>query len=390
MQLSLTDKQRALRLEYREWLLAHIPRSRLPSMDTLQGFEAHRQWERALHEGRWSCLTWPNAWAGRDCSLIEWFILEEAYWAAGAPRRVNQNGIFLLGDALLKFGSASLQAQHLPRIASGEAVWAQGWSEPAAGSDVAAVRCLAERQGDHYVINGQKSWVARGVWADGLFGLFRTERNALRHQGLSVLLVPLRADGVTIRPIRQLNGRTGMAHVEFRDVRVPVDQRLGAEGAGWRISLALSSFERGMMLRSPARFQETARALLKLYQANHKTLERDASIRDAVVRCAMQARAYALTAYHAACGRLAGMPASVDGSSAKLFWSELDLRMHETALRILNEREEGPHRGPHGLETDDAAHWLDGFLFAQAGSIYAGTSEVHRNIVAERSLGLPR
>lgn len=387
MQIEYTDRQRGLRSEVRDWLATHVPREPLASFDSPEGFQQHRQWEATLHSGRWSCVTWPEEMGGRGLDLIDWLIFEEEYWAAGSPGRVNQNGVFLLGPALMDFGSAAQQRRFLPRIASGEDIWAQGWSEPDAGSDMAAIRCTAARQGDHYVLNGRKSWVARAVWADWMFGLFRSEPDSLRHNGLSVMLVPLDAPGVTVQPIRQLNGLPGMADVFFDQVRVPVDQRLGAEGEGWHISRAISSFERGLMLRSPARFQETARALVELYRRHQRSADADPAIRDAVLDCWMQARAYALATYRTASRLMSGAPPGPDASANKIFWSEMDLRLHETALRILGDQAE---LLPGAPDATDAGRWLEGFLFAQAGPIYSGTNEIQRNIVAERLLGMPR
>lgn len=387
MQIEYTDRQRGLRSEVRDWLAMHVPREPLASFDSPEGFRQHRRWEATLHTGRWSCVTWPEEMGGRGLDLIDWLIFEEEYWAAGSPGRVNQNGVFLLGPAIMDFGSAAQQRRFLPRIASGEDIWAQGWSEPDAGSDMAAIRCTAAREGDHYVLNGQKSWVARAVWADWMFGLFRSEPDSLRHNGLSVVLVPLDLPGVTVQPIRQLNGLPGMADVFFDHVRVPVDQRLGAEGEGWHISRAISSFERGLMLRSPARFQETARALVELYRRHRDSADADPTIRDAVLDCWMQARAYALATYRTASRLMSGAPLGPDASANKIFWSELDLRLHETALRILGDQAE---LLPGAPDAADAGRWLEGFLFAQAGPIYAGTNEIQRNIVAERLLCMPR
>jgi alkylation response protein AidB-like acyl-CoA dehydrogenase len=384
MHLGYTDGQRALRKEIREWLAAHLPSRPLASYDTEEGFEQHRAWERTLHGDRWSCPTWPRALGGRGCDLIDWLIFEEEYWAAGSPGRVNQNGVVALGPVLMEFGSEEQKRRFLPRIASGEDIWAQGWSEPGAGSDMSAIRSTAEREGDGYVLNGRKSWVARAVWADWLFGLFRTEIGSQRHIGLSVMLVPLDAPGVTVQPIRQLNGLTGLADVVFEQVRIPADQRLGAEGAGWHVSNAISGFERGLMLRSPARFQETARALVDLFRQHGGG---DAALGDAVVECWMQARAYALTTYRTASRLMKGVPIGADSSANKIYWSELDLRMHEIALRILGDRAE---LLPGEADAGRADSWLEGFLFAQAGPIYAGTNEIQRNVVAERLLGMPR
>ena len=387
MNLTYTAQQDAFRQEIRAWLQQHAPREPLASFDTKEGFEAHRQWEVTLYSGRWSAVTWPREMGGRGCDLIEWLIFEEEYWAAGAPLRVNQNGVFLLAPTLMEFGTAEQKARFLPRMAAGEDIWAQGWSEPGAGSDLAAIRCRAERDGDHYVLNGQKTWSTRAVWADWLFGLFRSDPASQRHQGLTFLLLPLTSKGITIRPIKQLNGLTGFAEIFFDDVRVPVDNRLGEEGAGWNIAMATAGFERGLMLRSPGRFQQTARNLVELYRRHRDTADADPSLRDAVLKSWMDAEAYTLATYATASRLARGAQIGAEASTNKIVWSELDLLMHETAMRILGARGE---LMPGAPDAGDVGHWLDGFLFAQAGPIYAGTNEIQRNIIAERMLGLPR
>jgi alkylation response protein AidB-like acyl-CoA dehydrogenase len=388
VRLEYTEKQRAFRGEIRAWLAQHVPKAPLSSFDTQEGFEAHRAWERELFSGRWSAVTWPRDMGGRGCDLIEWLIFEEEYWAANAPLRVNQNGVFLLAPTLMEFGSDEQKKRFLPRMASGEDVWAQGWSEPGAGSDLAAIRCKADRDGDDYVLNGQKTWSTRAVWADWLFGLFRSDAASQRHHGLTFLLLPLKGTkGITIRPIRQLNGLTGFAEIFFDNVRVPAANRLGEEGAGWNIAMATAGFERGLMLRSPARFQQTARSLVELYKRHREHADQDPSLRDAVIKSWMDAEAYTLATYGTACRIARGAQIGAEASTNKIAWSELDLLMHETAMRILGARAE---LMPNAPDAGDIGHWLDGFLFAQAGPIYAGTNEIQRNIIAERMLGLPR
>lgn len=387
MDLNYTPEQEVFRAEVREWLAENAPTKPLDSFDTESGFAAHREWERTLAAGNWGMVTWPEAFGGRGCDLIQWLIFEEEYFRAGAPGRVNQNGIFLLGPTLMEYGSEEQKARFLPAMASGEEIWAQGWSEPNAGSDMAAIRCRADRDGDTYVINGQKIWSTRAVYADWVFGLFRTDPDSERHHGLSKILVPLNAQGVTVRPIEQLNGLPGFAEIFFDDVRVPAFNLLGEEGAGWQIAMATAGFERGLMLRSPARFQQATRRLVGLYR-EHSADILDPSVEDDVVRCYMDAEAYALSTYQTASRLVKGGTIGPEASCNKIFWSELDLRIHDTAMRILGPRGEIEPETP--ALVDELSSWLDGFLFAQSGPIYAGTNEIQRNIIAERVLGMPR
>jgi alkylation response protein AidB-like acyl-CoA dehydrogenase len=387
MNLTFTPEQQAFRAEVRDWLHEHVPREPLASYDTREGFEQHRAWEAMLAEPGYSALNWPVELGGRGAGLVEWLIFEEEYWAADAPQRVNQNGILLLGPTLMEFGTPEQKARFLPRMARCEDMWAQGWSEPNAGSDMAAITSKAIRtagpEGEHYVLNGQKIWSTRALFANWLFGLFRSDPSSSRHHGLSYLLVPLDAPGVTIRPIKALNGKQAFAEVFFDDVKVPLDHRIGEEGQGWHVAMATAGFERGLLLRSPARYQRTAQKLVQLYRRHQARADRDSSIREAVLKAWMDAEAYNLASYHTV-GRVAkGATIGAEASTNKIFWSELDVAMHETAMRILGPQAE--------LTGDPEAHdWLEGFMFAQAGPIYAGTNEIQRNIVAERMLGLPK
>ena len=262
-------------------------------------------------------------------------------------------------------------------------MWAQGWSEPNAGSDMAAISSRAIRDGDEYVLNGQKTWSTRALFANWLFGLFRSDPQSSRHHGLSYLLVPLDAKGITIRRSRRLNGKQAFAEVFFDDVRVSAANRIGDEGQGWNVAMATAGFERGLLLRSPARFQRTARATggtVPTPSGAGRPRPCDPRRgREGLDGCRGLQPGELPHRLPAGQGRQVGAEASTN----KIFWSELDLQMHETAMRILGPRAE--------LIDDPEVHdWLEGFLFAQAGPIYAGTNEIQRNIIAERMLGLPK
>ena len=387
MDLRYTATEEAFRLEVRQWLEENVPSESLKSFDTEEGFDQHRAWEKTLASDNWGMVTWPKEYGGRGCNLIQWLIFEEEYYRAGAPLRVNQNGIFLLGPTLMEYGTADQKSRFIGAMASGEEIWAQGWSEPGAGSDMAAIRSKAIRDGNDYIINGQKIWSTRAVFADWVFCIFRTDPESTRHHGLSFIFVPLDAEGVTVRPIDQLNGLPGFAEIFFDDVRVPAFNRLGEEGEGWAIAMSTAGFERGLMLRSPARFQEAAKKLVALYQSKRNDIL-DLSLEDAVVLCYLDAEAYALSTYATASRLMAGGNIGAESSCNKIFWSELDIKIHETAMRLLGARGE---LLPDSEDfSEELGVWLDGFLFAQSGPIYAGTNEVQRNIIAERMLGMPR
>jgi alkylation response protein AidB-like acyl-CoA dehydrogenase len=285
----------------------------------------------------------------------------------------------------MEYGTPEQKARYLPKMASSEEVWAQGWSEPNAGSDMAAIQATALRDGDHYVLRGQKTWASRGAYAHWMFGMFRSDPDSERHRGLSFLLVPLDAPGVSVRPIEKLNGKAAFAEVFFDDARIPAENLLGEEGSGWQVAMSTAGFERGLMLRSPARFQETARKLVGLYRANAAACE--PALERAVVDCWIRAEAYTLETYRTVSRLLAGGRIGAEASLNKIFWSELDVDLHETALEILGWRAE---LLPSAPRAGDVGEWLDGYLFALAGPIYAGTNEIQRNVIAERILGLPR
>ena len=385
MDLTYTSGHDAFRAEARTWLEANVPTEPLASFDTKAGFDAHCAWEANLNDAGWAMVPWPKEYGGRGANLLEWLVFEEEYYRAGAPGRVNQNGIFLLGPTIMEFGSPEQRARFLPKMAASEEVWCQGWSEPNAGSDMAAIQTTAVRDGDHYVIRGQKTWASRGAYAHWLFGLFRTDPESERHRGLSFVLVDLDTPGVTVRPIEKLNGKAAFAEVFFDDARVPVENLLGEEGKGWSVAMATAGFERGLMLRSPARFQGTAKRLVELFREREDDCA--PSVRERVADCWMRAEAYTLETYRTVSRLLAGGKIGAEASLGKIFWSELDLEMHELALEILGVQGELLAGGPSAAGVGD---WLDGYVFALSGPIYAGTNEIQRNVIAERLLELPR
>ena len=383
MDLLYTEEQQRFRAEVRAWMEAHVPREPLVTLECREGFDQHVAWERTLASGNWGMVTWPEPYGGRGLDLVQWLIFEEEYFRAGAPNRANQNGIFLLGPTIMEFGTPEQKARFLPPMAKGEIIWAQAWSEPGAGSDMAAITSKAVRDGDHYVLTGQKTWSSRAAFADWGFGLFRTEADSRRHKGLSFLLFDLDSPGITRRPIRQLHGDTGFAELFFDEVRVPVENRIADEGQGWKVAMATAGFERGLMLRSPGRFQATARRLVELYRLHEA--EAASAAREAVTAAWMQAQAYAYNTYAVAAKIMAGGSIGAEASLNKIFWSELDRAMHRTAMGLL-----GAAAELRRFDDGRINQWLEGYIFSLSGPIYAGSNEIQRNITAERLLELPR
>ena len=387
MDLTFTEQEDAFRAEARAWLEENVPRPPLPSGDTREGFALHKEWERALFDARWAVVSWQQAYGGRDATLMEWLIFEEEYYRAGAPQRVTQNGIFLLAPTLFELGTEEQRERILPKMAAAEETWCQGWSEPNAGSDLAGIKSRAVRDEANggWRLSGQKTWTTRGAFCDRLFGLFRSDPEAERHHGLTYFLVDLRAEGVTVRPVERLDGDEGFAEVFLEDVFVPHRDVLGAVHEGWRVAMATTGSERGLTLRSPGRFMAAAARLADLYRrrADDGALDSDPTVRDAVVRAWIDADAYRWQTFWTVTRMMDGGQTGPEASLVKIFWSELDVRLHETALRLLGARAEL-------VDGDDPAAWMKGWQFALSGPIYAGTNEIQRNVVAERVLGLPR
>ncbi|MBA4866335.1 acyl-CoA dehydrogenase family protein [Streptomyces sp. PSKA54] len=386
MDLDFTTEQDAFRAEARDWLAAHVPAAPLPSLETAEGFAAHRDWERTLFAGRWSVVSWPEEYSGRGASILEWLIFEEEYYAAGAPGRVSQNGIHLLAPTLFEHGTDEQRARILPQMASGEVIWAQAWSEPESGSDLASLRSTAVRADGGWRLSGQKTWSSRAAFADRAFGLFRSDPDAGRpHQGLTYVMFPLDADGVTVRPIGRLDGKPAFAELFLDDVFVPDEDVIGEPGQGWRVAMSTAGNERGLTLRSPGRFMAAADRLTALWRAQADAS--DSAVRDRVADAVIGARAYQLFTYANASRIAAGGSIGAESSLNKVFWSELDIALHETALDLL---------GPYGELSGDAdeapehGSWAEGYTFSLAGPIYAGTNEIQRDIIAERLLGLPK
>lgn len=378
MDLTQTAEVAAFRAEARAWLAAHVPASPLPSLETAQGFAAHREWEALLHADRWAVVSWPEEYGGRGADLVRWLVFEEEYWAAGAPGRVSQNGISLLAPTLFDHASDEQRARVLPSMAGGEVVWAQAWSEPEAGSDLASLTSRAVRTDGGWLLSGQKTWSSRAAFADRAFGIFRTDPDAPKpHQGLTYLMFDLRAPGVTVRPIGRLDGKPAFAELFLDGVFVPDEDVIGEPGQGWRIAMSTTGNERGLTLRSPGRFLAAAERLVALWESAGDPA--DTALRDRVADAVVGARAYELFTWAAASRFAAGGASGAESSLNKVFWSQYDIALHETALDLL------------GADAELAqGAWAEPWVFSLAGPIYAGTNEIQRDIIAERLLGLPK
>jgi alkylation response protein AidB-like acyl-CoA dehydrogenase len=383
--LNFTDSENAFRQECRAWLEANVPRESLPSGDNREGFALHLEWEHKLFDAGWAAVSWPKQYGGREATLFEWLIFEEEYYRVGAPSRVTQNGIFLLAPTLFEFGTDEQKERILRPMARGDVAWGQAWSEPNAGSDLASLKSTARRVDGGWRLSGQKTWSTRAVFCDMAYGLFRTDPDQTRHRGLTYFMFPLDVEGITVRGVDRLDGDEGFAEIFLEDVFVPDAEVIGEVNQGWGVAMATTSSERGLSLRSPGRFMATAARLVDLY---HRYRDRsDPVLRNEVIQAWMDAQVYRWFTFQTVTRMAQGESIGPDSSMNKVFWSEMDVRTHETALAIIGDLLE-LDEGADGAV--DGGQWMKGFQFALAGPIYAGTNEIQRNIIAERVLGLPR
>jgi alkylation response protein AidB-like acyl-CoA dehydrogenase len=373
MDLDLDEDSVRFRDEARAWLEDNVPDRPLASFNTVEGFAQHQEWEARLADARWSVVSWPAEFGGRDASLLQWVLFEEEYYASGAPGRVNQNGIFMLAPTLFSHGTPQQRQRILPPMARSEQVWAQAWSEPEAGSDLAALRSTAKQVDGGWVLSGQKTWSSRAAFADNAFGLFRSDPESKRHKGLTYFMFPLRSGGVRVRPIAQLDGEPGFAEIFLDEVFVPDEDVIGEPHNGWRVAMTTANNERGLSLRSPGRFLAAADRLVAEWSR-----VRDPALAERVADAWIGARAYQLYTLGTVTKMAEGGQLGPESSVNKLFWSHLDVALHEAALDLL------------GPEAETNTAWTDGWLFSLAGPIYGGTDQIQRNTVAERLLGLPR
>jgi alkylation response protein AidB-like acyl-CoA dehydrogenase len=342
-----------------------------------EAFDERLAWDRHLAAAGWSCLGWPVEFGGRGASIARQVIFHEEYAKAGAPARVNHLGEQLLGPTLIAFGTDAQRARFLPRIVAVEELWCQGYSEPGAGSDLAAVATSAALDGDEWVVTGQKVWTSLAHVAEWCFALVRTEPGSRRHAGLSYLLVPMRQYGVTVRPIRQLTGTSEFNEVYFDGARTARDLVVGGVGDGWRVAMGTLAYERGVAtLGQQVGFRRELDALIEV--ATHTGAADDPVLRDKLTRARIGLevmRAHAIRTMGGDCN-----PAVV-----KLLWAQWHRGLGELAMEVLGAASTVARGAPYDLD-----EWQRLFLFSRADTIYGGSDEIQRNIIAERVLGLPR
>lgn len=377
----------AFREQVRDWLAEHLAGD-WAALKGLGGpgreheaFDERRAWNRHLAEHGWTCLGWPTEYGGRGLSLAQQVIFHEEYARADAPQTVNHLGEQLLGPTLIEFGTDEQKARFLPSIRSVDELWCQGYSEPGAGSDLAAVstRAVLDEEHDEWVVDGQKVWTSRAHASDWIFVLARTEPGSSRHHGLSFLLLPLDQHGVEIRPIEQITGGSEFNEVFLEGARTPASMIVGRPGDGWSVAMALLGFERGVsVLGQQVGFERELSGLIDLARAN-------GAIDDPVLRDRLAAHSAEFEIMRVNAVRSLSESTPGADNVAKLVWAGWHRRLGELAMDVA-----GAGSLTTGGPTYDLDRWQRLFLFSRADTLYGGSDEIQRNILAERVLGLPR
>ena len=386
MQLAFAPELKAFREEAASWLNEQLSgpfKAIRGQTNQTDNVEERRAWEAALGEARWSVIGWPEQWGGRDASIAQQIIFAEEYARAKGPPRAGHLGVELLGPTLIAMGTEEQKARFLPDIASGKAIWCQGYSEPGAGSDLANVKTKARLEGDKYIIDGQKIWTSMGTIADWCFVVARTEAGSVGNKGLSFLMVPMDQPGVDPRPIRQMTGEAEFAEVFFDGAEALAIDRIGAEGDGWKVAMALLGFERGVStLAQQMHFKIELDEIIA-------AAKRNGMADDPIIRQKI-AHAYAglkIMRYNGL-RMLSDGEGSADLSGAaytyKLYWSQWHRDLGELAMDVLGQE------GEIGASEERFDGLPNMYLMSRSDTIYAGTDQIQRNIISERGLGLPR
>ena len=386
MKLGFSPEEEAFRAEAAAWLTAELggPFADVRGLTSLTEMpERRREWERRLGEAGWSCVGWPKAYGGRDATLAEQVIFAEEYARAGAPPRLNHIGIELAGPTILAFGTDEQKARFLPPIARGEEIWCQGYSEPGAGSDLANVRTRAWREGDGWMIEGQKVWTSLAQFSDWIFVIARSEEGSKGPKGLAFLLVPVDQPGVTIRPIHQITGEAEFNETFFDGARTDAANILGEPGDGWKVAMGLLGFERGVStLAQQMGFRNELDAVIAAARANGEA--KNPLIRQRIAKAEIGLRLMRYGALRMLTDAEGGT-LNASALTYKIQWATWRRDLGELAMDILGQAGETIPGGDYAFPPLPNL-----FLYSRADTIYGGTNEIQRNIIAERALGLPR
>ncbi|MCB0358256.1 MAG: acyl-CoA dehydrogenase family protein [Bdellovibrionales bacterium] len=382
--LSLGAGADALKRELQQWLADNPPPQETERMELDDFVSISRKWQRKLAAARWVAVHWPQQFGGRGLSLVEEALVQEVLAAAGAPQLINLFGLTMVGPVLIAHGTPEQQARFLPAIMAADEIWCQGFSEPDAGSDLASLTTSAVRDGDYWVLQGQKVWTSFAHVADWCFVLARTSKDVPKHKGLSYFLVPMKSPGIRVRPLEQISRDREFNEVFFENVRIPADHIVGQPGEGWKIAISTLMYERVILtfsrhLQSEAALNGTRQLLAERFPDSDAALLQYGRLQ------AQNMAVRALALRHLA-SYSNGQSPGPEGSLDKLFWSESFQEICETNLRLL---------GADGIVERGEASYRDGihqhrYLYSRGRTIAAGTSEIQRSIIAERLLGLPR
>jgi len=395
MDLEYTPEEEAFRQEIRVWLEENLPKDydpdeyfSTPDMD--KRMATSLAWQKKLYEGGWAGFSWPKEYGGRGATVIEQQIFSEEIARVRAPMAAtNFIGIAMVGPTLMHCGTEEQKKRYLPKILSAEEIWCQGFSEPGAGSDLAALSTQAVEEGDHFIVNGQKTWTSLAHYSDFLYLLARTNKDVAKHKGISAFIVVMKSPGITVRPLVQLTGDADFNEVFFEDVRVPRENLIGPKDDGWNVAITTLMYERAGM-GAGFDFELLLNRLLNLVkqtQHNGVSTAKDSWTRQQIAQFIIEWNAVKYTDLRALSKQAQGDPPGWEGSICKLGSSYLNLRLAAFAVEML---------GPYGQLTRDCPMavdrgvWLRQTLSARALTIGGGTSEIQRSILATRALGLPR
>ena len=398
MDFAYTDEDEAFRVELRAWLDANLPAfvdqgeiGGAHGDDTGRTMARRRAWQRRLHAGRWAAINWPVEWGGREATTMQNVIYSEVMAQAKAPGVYNANGIWQIGPMILRWGTEEQKRRWLPGILDASVHWCQGFTEPQAGSDLANLRTTAVADGDDYVLNGTKVWISTAHLARwGLF-LVRTDPGAIargaKHEGITALIVDLHSPGVRCNPIREITGETMLDEVVFSDARVPIAYRLGGEGEGWKVAMGTLTHERvgtgGLAIGLRAELD----AMIATARAHNPDALADPGLRDRIARLHTQVELTRLLNARALSKVLKGERTWPEVPIAKLQWSHLSQALAELNLDLLGPMGVLAKGGPDSVDGGHAAH---NYPWQRFTSIGAGTTEVQKNMLADRALQLPR
>jgi alkylation response protein AidB-like acyl-CoA dehydrogenase len=395
MDFEYSPAQDAFRKEFRGWLEANLPPElclddaaddRVPG--DRETYERRRAWQKTMHAAGWVGISWPKEYGGRGASFIERVIWEEEYTAARAPVLPAAMGLNLVGPTIIAWGTDTQRARYLPRILSGDETWAQGFSEPNAGSDLANLQTRAVDAGDHFLVNGQKVWTSGAQFHDSILLLARTNPDAPKHKGISAFLVDLGTPGISVRPLVLATGHAHFNEVFLEDVKVPKENLLGPLNEGWKVTTTTLMHERHSAgNRNNVAQLERLVALARELERDGRPAAQDPVIRQKLAQIAIDCEAFKYTRLRSLTRQLRGEPPGPEGSILKLTGSELGVRIADVAGELL---------GVHALvnrpseAVPDAPRWFNRIVAARQYTISAGTSEIQRNIIGERVLGLPK